>query len=254
MKSGTKIEPVTESQPERLPATRSVSVVEGHSLWAQTYDLAPNPLLALEERIVAGLLPEVDGKFVLDVACGTGRCLRKLKAQGATRALGLDLSAEMLAQASRKLALKGSLVRGDARALPLPSGIADLIVSSFAVGYIDDLASFAGELSRVARPGGRIIVSDFHPSNHSRRWRRTFRMGAEVLEIRSFIRSTTQICAEFEAAGLELETCLEPCFDEPERHYFDQCGRGHLFEGARSGAAIFICVFKRISQKSPPEF
>ncbi|HET7840360.1 MAG TPA: class I SAM-dependent methyltransferase [Terriglobia bacterium] len=250
MKPATQDLPVgpLESRRPSKPASpepRSVSVTEGHTLWAQTYDLAANPLLALEERIVDDLLPGVEGKVVLDVACGTGRWLRKLKAKGARAGLGIDLSAEMLTQAARKLALKGSLIRGDARALPLRSGIADLVLSSFVAGYIDDLRAFAGELARVSRPGGLIIVSDFHPSNHSRRWRRTFRLGAEVLEIRSFVRPTTQLCAEFEACGLELETCLEPCFDEPERRFFDQCGRGDFFEDARSGAAIFICLFRR---------
>ena len=38
----------------RLP--RRVTVQEGHSLWAQTYDREPNPLLALEER-------ELEDKF-----------------------------------------------------------------------------------------------------------------------------------------------------------------------------------------------
>ncbi len=241
------------SKPVLSPA-RSVSVVKGHNLWAQTYDLAPNPLLALEERIIDGLLTRVEGKAILDVACGTGRWLRRLKAKGARHAMGIDLSAEMLAKAARKIALRGCLVRGDARALPLQSGIADLVFSSFAVGYIDELRGFVGELARVTRPGGLIIISDFHPSNYSRRWRRTFRLGAEVFEIRSFVRPTSQICAEFEACGFDLETCLEPCFDEPERRFFDQCGRGQFFEEAKNGPAIFVCVFKRASGPSLPEF
>ncbi len=234
-----------DSQRSVPPPARSVSVIEGHTLWAQTYDLAPNPLLALEERIVDDLLPGMEGKVALDVACGTGRWLRRLKSKGARPALGIDVSAAMLAQAARKLALRGSLVRGDARSLPLSGGIADLVISSFAVGYMDDLRAFAEELGRVSRPGSLMVISDFHPSNHSRRWRRTFRLGAEVFEIRSFVRPTSQVCSEFEACGFELETCLEPCFDEPERRFFDQCGRGRFFEEAKNGPAIFVCVFRR---------
>lgn len=227
-----------------LQAVRRVSAVEGHAGWAQTYDLTPNPLFALEERVLDSLLPDFNKKCVLDVACGTGRWLDKLKARGAAHGLGVDLSAEMLAQASRKPALKGSLARGDARTLPFRSGFADLVVSSFAVGYMDDLPRFAGELARVARRDGMIVVTDFHPSNHSRRWRRTFRLGSEVLEITSFARPLTDLCEQFRRRGLHLEVCLEPCFGEPERHFFDRCGRGHFFDEARSGPAIFVCVFK----------
>ncbi|MGE5325467.1 MAG: class I SAM-dependent methyltransferase [Deltaproteobacteria bacterium] len=221
-----------------------MSVLEGHARWAQTYDLALNPLLALEERILDLLLPNLENKFVLDVACGTGRWLRKLKDRGAAGGLGVDLSAEMLAQASQKPGLRGSLARGDARDLPIRNGIADLVISSFAIGYMDDPRAFAGELARVARPNGQIVVTDFHPSNHSRRWRRTFRLGSEILEIRSYSRSITALCEHFVSCGLVLEACLEPCFDEPERHFFDRCGRGHLFDEARRGPAIFLCVFK----------
>jgi malonyl-CoA O-methyltransferase len=254
--TGTNSTAFADSRHSPKPAfqpARIVSVIEGHAQWARTYDLTPNPLLALEERILEFLLPGLRDKFVVDVACGTGRWLQRLKAQGARGGLGIDLSAEMLSQASLKPGLTGTLARGDARALPLRDGAADLAISSFAVGYIDDLRGLARELARVARPGGVIIVSDFHPSNHARRWRRTFRLGGEVLEIRNIVRPVAEICAEFEASGLKLEACLEPCFDEAERHFFDQCGRSHFFEEARSGAVIFVCVFKRAPEASLQE-
>lgn len=226
--------------------TRSVSVIEGHSLWAKTYDLTPNALLALEERALNSLLPALHGKFVIDVACGTGRWLDKLKAGGASECVGVDLSVEMLSQASQKPHLNGSLIRGDACALPIRSRVADVVLCSFAVGYIDDLRAFAGELSRVSRPHGLVVVSDFHPANHSRGWRRTFRLGSEVYEIRSFARPTTQIRDEFEKCGLKLETCSEPCIDEPERYLFEAHGNGQWFENIRGNPAVFLCLFRRI--------
>ena len=251
--SAVSSDSVQRSEPV-LQKVRSVSAVEGHARWAQTYDLTPNPLLALEERILESLLPDLRSQYVMDVACGTGRWLRRLKARGAAGGLGIDLSAEMLAQAARKPAMQGTLVRGDAHALPFRSGVADLLISSFSVGYIDDLQGFAGESARVTRQGGIIVVTDFHPSNHSRRWRRTFRLGSEVFEIRSFSRPLVALCNVFEACGLTLEACLEPCFGEPERHFFDRCGRGHFFEEARSGPAIFVCIFKKGTTISMPGF
>ena len=227
------------------PVVRCVSALEGHELWAATYDQAPNPMLALEERTLESMLPVLPGKVVLDIACGTGRWLRKLRQRGARVSLGMDLSYAMLRQATNGGELEGMLVRGDACALPYRSDIADLVVSSFAVGYVDDLRAFAGELARVVRPGGEVFISDFHPSNHSRGWRRSFRSGEEVMEILSFARPVAQICEAFEAHGLRLETCIEACFDEPERALFDRSGKGDFFETARSEPAIFVCRFRR---------
>ena len=75
-------------QPE--PRTRQVSTLEGHALWADTYDGAANPLLALEELAMEPLLPDLAGQYVADLACGTGRWLEKLLRRGAREALGVD--------------------------------------------------------------------------------------------------------------------------------------------------------------------
>ena len=48
--------------------------------WAEVYDNDPNPLLALEERYLTRLLPDIQGKNALDVGCGTGRWLQRLAA------------------------------------------------------------------------------------------------------------------------------------------------------------------------------
>ena len=46
--------------------------------WAHVYDKGANPLVALEERFLKGLMPSIEGKDVLDVGCGTGRWLERL--------------------------------------------------------------------------------------------------------------------------------------------------------------------------------
>ena len=58
---------------------------EGFSRWSEVYDDQPNPLLALEERFLAELLPDVRGLDVVDIGCGTGRWLARLASQGASQ-------------------------------------------------------------------------------------------------------------------------------------------------------------------------
>jgi len=238
-------DPVASQPGTGIQAPRLVPPAKGSTLWAPTYDQAPNPLLALEERELEPRLPTLAGKFVLDVACGTGRWLGKLMQKGAQAGVGLDLSLEMLARARSKPRLSGKLIQGDACALPVPSGLADVVVSSFTVGYLEDVGAFAAELFRVPRPGARVFVSDFHPSAYCRGWRRTFRSGGEVIEVSSHVRPVGRICETFIAQGCALERCLEPSLGEPERCFFEQARSAHRFEWAREGPAIFVAEFRR---------
>jgi malonyl-CoA O-methyltransferase len=216
---------------------------DAYALWAQTYDSDPNPLLALEERAVAPLLPRLEGAFVLDVACGTGRWLNILLARGALHGMGFDLSHEMLAQAQQKHALRENLVRADCTAIPVSSGSVDMAICSFAVGYVAALEAFASELSRVLREGGRLIITDLHPSGLERGWRRTFRHDGEVVEIVNYQLSIDRLCRTFQEQGIKLERMITPYFDEPERPIFRRCGKEYLFEQSQTGPAIFISSF-----------
>jgi SAM-dependent methyltransferase len=224
---------------------RFLPPADAYALWAQTYDSDPNPLLALEERELFPLLPRLEGAFVLDLACGTGRWLNLLLARGARRGVGVDLSLEMLAQAQRKHALRQGLVRADCTAIPIATGVADLAVCSFAASYVADLNLLASELSRVLPRGGCLILSDFHPSGLERGWRRTFRHDGEVIEIANFKFSVDHLCGTFQEYGFRLERMVSPCFGEAERPIFKRCGKEQLFERSQPGPAIFISSFRR---------
>jgi ubiquinone/menaquinone biosynthesis C-methylase UbiE len=227
-------------------------VLEGHALWASTYDNDPNPLLALEERELEPLLPGLKSKYVLDVGCGTGRWLARLLRRGAHQCVGIDLSGEMLRRAKRKPSLRGRLLRADCLSLPVRDSVADLIVCSFAAGYVDNLRRLAGELARVSRPRGQVFITDFHPSGHLRGWKRAFRHGEELVEISSFAHSLEQIERDFVAEGFDLRTCLAPCLTESEKWIFEEKQKSHLYEIAREVPAIFICHFE-LDSSSPTE-
>lgn len=94
------------------------------------------------------------GMLVVDLACGTGDFARNLGRSG-RRAVGVDLSFGMLSAAR---AGGAPLVLGDAAGLPLSTGVADGIVSGFAVRNFADLPAVAHEVARVLRPGGRLAL------------------------------------------------------------------------------------------------
>src|SRR5881392_1110765 len=74
---------------------------EGYDLWAEIYDAEDNPLIALEEPLVAALLGQVCELAIADVGCGTGRHALRLAEAGAN-ATALDFSARMLERAKGK--------------------------------------------------------------------------------------------------------------------------------------------------------
>ncbi len=230
------MKPVTEN--------RILPPREAHALWAESYDRNPNPLLALEERIVEPLLPSLDQKVILDLACGTGRWLRQLLRHGASVGIGVDFSPEMLFQARRKSSIQGNLILGDCTAMPIRAGAVDFAMCSFAASYFADLPGFARELSRVTRRPASLLLADFHPSAHLRGWKRAFRHDDTVVEVRSFQYSIDHICDVFRGQGFELKTRIEASFAETERHIFDECGKGDLLDQLGSEPAIFICHFQ----------
>src|SRR6516164_4578044 len=71
--------------------------------WTAVYDEQVNPLLLLEERYLAALVPDIQGLAVLDVGCGTGRWLTRLAGEGVQRLTGIDPEPGMLERASRSL-------------------------------------------------------------------------------------------------------------------------------------------------------
>src|SRR6516225_8755420 len=88
-------ESAREPEVERLPAR------EGYDRWAAIYDDEDNPLIALEEPLVRGLLGDTRGLDVADLGCGTGRHAVPL-AQAGARVTALDFADAMVARARGK--------------------------------------------------------------------------------------------------------------------------------------------------------
>jgi cytosine/adenosine deaminase-related metal-dependent hydrolase/ubiquinone/menaquinone biosynthesis C-methylase UbiE len=227
----------------------TVSVEEGFRRWAEVYDETPNPLLSLEERLLAPMLADLRGRTVVDVGCGTGRWLSRLSGRGAHALIGIDRSPAMLQRARRKPGPEAALFCADSCSLPVRRNTADFILCSFTLGYIADVAALARELKRVAKPGAEILISDFHPGAHRRGWRRAFRCGTQQLEIENFERPLDELTAAFRNAGLGLLEMVEARFGEPERASFVAAGREHLFAQAAEGPAIFVARFRRPLQR-----
>jgi len=215
----------------------TVAPLEGHRIWSSTYDASPNALLALDMRMLAERLGPLKGLRVVDVGCGTGRWADYASAQGAM-AIGVDACEEMLRVALRKPSIAHRLILAEASHLPIRDSTADLALCSFALSYLSHPALALSEMSRITRPGGRVVVSDLHRAALQAGWKRTFRFGNEVYELEHFSHSTRRLKSAARHLGLQLDWEISACFGQPELEIFRHAGKEELFEKASRVSAL----------------
>jgi cytosine/adenosine deaminase-related metal-dependent hydrolase/SAM-dependent methyltransferase len=232
------IRDITDSSPEAPTRNR-----RAFDAWAAVYDAQANPLLALEERYLKRLLPEVKGRTVLDAGCGSGRWLSYLADRGPTSLTGVDPSIEMLRAAAGKGA-SADLFAASCDEMPFSPESFDLILSSFVLSYVDDLSRCAVEMHRVARPGSDLFFSDMHPeTRRTLGWKRSFRIGDRKVELDAHSFSVDDIVAAFTQVGWSLRTALSPEFGTSERVLFEQSGGMPNYQTAQGHPAIYILQF-----------
>lgn len=101
------------------------------------------------------------GDRVLDIGCGNGQLTRlAARRSGPGHALGVDLSAPMLARARSSAVDEGvgnvEFVRADAQVHPFPDAAFDVALSRFGVMFFADPVAAFANLGRALRPGGRL--------------------------------------------------------------------------------------------------
>jgi ubiquinone/menaquinone biosynthesis C-methylase UbiE len=137
-------------------------VVAEYARAAEHYDQKWAFYLEATTRETLRRLPMTPAARVLDVGCGTGELLRRLRAKYPDAALaGLDPVPQMLAVAKDKLSGKEDLRIGYADSLPWRGGSFDLVVSCNMFHYITHPVEALREMARVVRHGGSLVLTDW---------------------------------------------------------------------------------------------
>jgi len=156
---------------DRRQGTRPGAVMDADSVraayrrWAGVYDAVFGGVFLVARRRAVALVNRLPGRDVLEVGVGTGLALPYYAAD--RRVTGIDLSAEMLAQARKRVAENDlrnveALREMDAEATDFPDASFDTAVAMFVASVVPDPRALLAEMRRVVRPGGNILfISHF---------------------------------------------------------------------------------------------
>ena len=130
--------------------------------WAKTYETDRRSRFnAKPQQAALAALALRPTDRLLDVGCGTGAAVRAAAAT-VERAVGVDLSPEMIARA-RELAVDtggAEFVVGDSENLPFESGAFTAVLCTASFHHYPDPTRAMAEMARVLAPSGRLVLAD----------------------------------------------------------------------------------------------
>jgi SAM-dependent methyltransferase len=106
------------------------------------------------------VLPDVAGRDVIELGCGTAYFGAWLKRRGARRVVGVDITPAQLATARRvneETGLGLEFIEANAESVPLPPASFDLAVSEYGASIWCDPQLWIPEAARLLRPGGELV-------------------------------------------------------------------------------------------------
>lgn len=193
--------------------------------------------------IAAGLVP-TDLRFALDVGCGYGRYLKRLRADHPEATIvGIDAAPGMLA------GVEPPIMVADAQAIPYPDDSADTVLAMHMLYHVPDIAKALNEFRRVLKPGGTLLVSTNTHDDMAEPYAHWSRAIRSVLGPETFFPGDE--VAKFDSAN--APAYLEAVFDSVER--FEERGLvsvpepGPLLDYLRSIRSYVDCddaAFERI--------
>lgn len=140
-----------------------VGARHGYDLWSDTYDVTPNPVVAMDSRHTIELLAPAPNELILDAGCGTGRNLKQLREAG-SKPIGIDFSEGMLSVARRQHPDAPLALADLEQSLPFVTATFDAVLCALIGEHLNNLSAVFREFYRVLRNDGRMIFSVYHPA------------------------------------------------------------------------------------------
>lgn len=131
--------------------------------WAERLRNGNNPAHRfLEKPAMYGKLPDLTGKRVLCVGCGTGEECVHLASLGASSVTGIDISKGLI-DAARETVPNMDFRVMDMENITFEANSFDYAYSSLTLHYVESWGRTLSEIRRVLAPGGTLLASTHHP-------------------------------------------------------------------------------------------
>jgi phosphatidylethanolamine/phosphatidyl-N-methylethanolamine N-methyltransferase len=154
-------------------ALDAAAIRDAYRRWSSIYDVVFGGVSSSARKRAVALVNSLPGRMVLEVGVGTGLALPSYAPD--KRIVGIDLSAEMLALARRRVRELGlrnveALREMDAEATDFADGQFDTAVAMFVASVVPHPRRLLAELRRVVRPGGNILFVNHFAAEGGPRW------------------------------------------------------------------------------------
>jgi phosphatidylethanolamine/phosphatidyl-N-methylethanolamine N-methyltransferase len=156
-----------------MAALDAASIRDAYRRWAGVYDAVFGGVSSFGRKRAADLANRLPGRDVLEVGVGTGLALPCY--DQSKRITGIDLSAEMLEQARKRVREQGlrhvaALREMDAEETDFPDASFDTAVAMFVASVVPHPKRLLAEMRRVVRPGGNILFVNHFAAASGPRW------------------------------------------------------------------------------------
>jgi ubiquinone/menaquinone biosynthesis C-methylase UbiE len=221
---------------------------QAYNRWADSYDSQPdNLMLALDEELFSTLLNDFDirNTVIADIGCGTGRHWNRIYEQSPAKLIGYDVSEGMLGMLRKKFPqaethqLTGNQLEG------LKSNSCDLVISTLTIAHISNAEVAIKEWCRVLKPGGHLIITDYHPVALEKGAKRTFTSAGKTVAIVNHIHPIKKITAIAKQLQLFELRLIEKCIDETMKPFYEKQRASHIFEAWKGVPIIYGIHLKK---------
>lgn len=188
---------------------RTLPSIDAYDLWAQSYPAeAHNVLMQIEQKSMLALIPPLGDKIVLDLACGTGRYGKIAQERQAQRVIGMDNSLAMLSRG-----VIPNLALASSEGIPLADESIDIVLCGLALGHLPDIRVSLSEISRILKPDGIALISDFHPYQFLSGAKRTFQAKDTNYAVEHYVHHISEYFSIGQIVKLIITAIDEPIYN-----------------------------------------
>ncbi|RKR83540.1 ubiquinone/menaquinone biosynthesis C-methylase UbiE [Mucilaginibacter gracilis] len=222
---------------------------EAYNLWAENYDDQPDNLMFyLDQLVFNEFMPDIElrGKVIADMGCGTGRHWPFLFQNKPAKLTGYDISEGMLKRLKLKFPDANTVKITDSILSNVEDATHNFVLSTLTVAHIQNIEEALQEWARILKPGGDMIITDFHPKALAAGGKRTFEYHNEHIPIVNYVHDTELIKRILLDNGLILVNEVEKVIDNTVMHYYIKQNAIHVYQKFRGMPMIYGLHFKKL--------